>query len=101
MLAKPKILLLLLLLLFLSLSATAQSLNEKLAKQTDFRPQSSAPLDQLVEIAKQFKLPMGIEWLDIKSLPADETAPKSQSVQDLIDSVLKRSPDHVAVIETG
>jgi hypothetical protein len=46
---------------------------------------------------------MGIEWLDTdtKPLPPDITAPKSQSVQDLIDSVLKRSPGHVAVIESG
>jgi hypothetical protein len=42
----------------------AQSLNQKLLQKTEFKPKAGAPLDQLIEIAKTFDIPMGIEWAE-------------------------------------
>ena len=44
--------------------APATSLEEKLKGRTDYLPQATAAVDQLVEVAQRFKLPMAIEWLE-------------------------------------
>ena len=42
----------------------SQTLNVKLEQQTDFLPKTASSVEQLVEVARQFKIPMGIEWLE-------------------------------------
>jgi hypothetical protein len=53
----------------------ASSIEEKLKVETDFLPAASRPVDQLVEIARRFKIPMAIEWV--------ETADNTESSNDL------------------
>ena len=44
--------------------ARAESLEEKLGTVTDYVPKAIAPVDQLDEVARRFKIPMGIEWVE-------------------------------------
>jgi hypothetical protein len=40
--------------------AQTESLEEKLTNATEYVPKAIAPVDQLVEVARKFKIPMGI-----------------------------------------
>lgn len=40
----------------------AENLQRKLARKVRFTPKSASPLEQLIEVAKAFHVPMGIEW---------------------------------------
>jgi len=61
------------------------SLEEKLGTVTEFVPKATAPLDQLVEVAQRFKIPMAIEWVDgSRTAPLDS---RKRSVRKLIEEV--------------
>jgi hypothetical protein len=62
-------------------------------------------LEQLIEVAQHYELPMGIEWFDrpgaektavILSLTSD-----SMTVRDLIQTILLQSQDHQLSAENG
>src|SRR6266496_6266906 len=44
--------------------AQAESLEEKLGTVTDYVPKAITPVDQLVEVARRFKIPMGIQGVE-------------------------------------
>src|SRR5438876_8898088 len=56
----------------------AESLQEKLGTVTDYVPKASAPVDQLVEIARRFKIPMGIEWVERPGIATPDKIPPSR-----------------------
>lgn len=92
-------LVLLLTVVCLTASIHAQTLAEKLNQRTDFIPRSTAPAEQLIEIAQRFKIPMAIEWLDRANVPTKLSFVfKRGSVLDLIKAVLRQSPDHVLIV---
>lgn len=98
------------------LTASGQTLQARLDRQTDFAPNAGSPIEQLIEVAKRFKIPIGIEWLgrdDIRQpelnsqsieqerRPSDSPTPTSntQSVLELIRSIAHQSPDLEVLVE--
>jgi len=74
------------------------SLEEKLATVTDFVPKAVAPVDQLIEVAQRFKIPMAIEWVERASL--DQTpSSRKRSVRELIKEIA--SPEHRVEVDDG
>jgi hypothetical protein len=67
----------------------AQSLEEKLGTITDYVPKAVAPVDQLVEVAQKFKIPMGVEWVERASAPTTDltSLASKHSVRELIEEI--------------
>jgi len=84
-------------------SVHAQSLEEKLATATDYVPKATAPSDQLVEVARRFNIPMGIEWVDgAGTAPLDQTLrPGKRSVKELIEEIASLSPGYRVEVDNG
>lgn len=84
-------------------SAKAQSLEEKLGTVTEYVPKATAPVDQLVEVAQKFKIPMGIEWVERAGTPtSDKTpAPRRRFVRELIDEIASVLPEHCIEVDNG
>ncbi len=83
--------------------AQAQSLEEKLGTVTDYVPKAIAPVDQLVEVARRFKIPMGIEWVESAgAVTRERTAPSGKrSVRELIEEIVSVSPEHRVEVNDG
>jgi len=80
-------------------AAFGETLTERLGRQQDFRPQPRSPVEQLVEVAQKFKIPMAIEWLerpeqDVEGAPAF----RKGTVLDLLEAIVRRSPGHHVVL---
>lgn len=82
---------------------SVQSLEDKLSQKAAFIPRSKSALEQLIEIAQHYELPMGIEWFDrpreekaAVTLPSD-----SVTVRDLIQTILLQSQGHQLSVENG
>jgi hypothetical protein len=86
--------------------AYAQSLESKLAQQTDYLPRAASPVDQLIEVAQRFNIPMAVEWLE---RPGGESGrahvptatPGRRTVRELIADVVGQSPEHRFLIDGG
>jgi|GEM_PF-2877060 len=79
-----------------------QNLELKLSREASFVPQSTSVLEQLIEVAKYYQIPMGIEWVDqsdanVFTLPKD----RQMTVQNLIAELLSHSQDYQAKVENG
>jgi len=76
--------------------AKTSSVNLKLAQIANFIPKSKQPLEQLIEVAKYFKIPMGIEWNPKAAIcnTCELSLGNSPTVKDLIDAILLESPSH-------
>jgi hypothetical protein len=83
--------------------AQAQSLEEKLGTVTDYVPKAITPVDQLVEVARRFKIPMGIEWVErADTATPDKTPPsRKRSVRELIEEIASVSPEHCVEVDDG
>lgn len=83
--------------------AQAESLEEKLGAVTDYAPKAIAPVDQLIEIAQKFKIPMGIEWVEKGATATPDKTPPSRkrSVRELIEEIASVSPEHRVEVEDG
>jgi len=79
-----------------------ETLTEKLEQQTDFQPQRLSPVEQLVEVAQKFKIPMAIEWLErpAQASPTSLAFGKG-SVLNLLEAIVRRSSEHHLVITDG
>jgi hypothetical protein len=78
---------------------SGETLTERLERQTDFRPQPGSPVEQLVEVAQKFKIPMAIEWLEPP--PQVFTAAltfRQGTVLSLLEAIVRRSPEHRLVV---
>jgi hypothetical protein len=67
-----------------------QTLKEKLDQKATFIPRSVSPIEQLIEIAHKFEIPMAIEWLtdqDAPAKPSFDSRPRSvgQHIQRIIE----------------
>lgn len=76
--------------------AQTESLEEKLLTVTDYVPKAFAPKDQLVEVARKFKIPMGIEWVERASAAtAGKTLPSGKRlVGELIQEIASVAPEY-------
>lgn len=84
-------------------AAQTQSLEEKLGTVTDYVPKSITPVEQLVEVARRFKIPMGIEWVERGTTATPDKTPPSgkRSVRKLIDEIVSVSPGHFVEVDDG
>jgi len=80
-----------------------ESLEEKLGTVTDYVPKAIGPVDQLVEVARRFKIPMGIEWVERAATPTPVKALPSgrRSVRELIEEIASVSPEQRTEIDHG
>jgi hypothetical protein len=85
----------------LSFSVAAQTVREKLQQPTDYRPRATAPDEQLIEVARHFKIPMAIEWLDEKTVTGElaELRFDKGSVFDLIRAIVDHAPQENLLVE--
>jgi hypothetical protein len=83
--------------------ARTESLEEKLETVTDYVPKAIAPVDQLVEVARRFKIPMGIEWVERPGTLTRKKTPPSgkRSVRELIEEIASVSPEQRIEIDHG
>jgi hypothetical protein len=78
------------------------SLGHKLQQKVQFRPKAGAPLDQLIEVAKTFDIPMGIEWsepAECSALPAGFGS--EVTVGQLLKSIVRRCTAQTLTVEQG
>ena len=85
----------------LSFSVAGQTVRERLQQQTDYRPSATEPDEQLIEVARHFKIPMAIEWLDEKPATDQLAGLKFDkgSVFDLIKAIGDRAPQENLIVE--
>lgn len=83
--------------------ARTESLEEKLATATEYVPKAIAPVDQLVEVAQKFKIPMAIEWVERAGATTHDktTASEKRSVRELIEEIARMSPGHRIEVDDG
>jgi len=86
-----------------ALGAQAESLEAKLAATTDYVPQSSGPVERLIEVGQKFNIPMAVEWVERAEAPKpDGTLPAGRrSVRELIEEIIGVQPEHHVDIEGG
>ncbi len=78
-----------------------QDLQSRLAQNADFVPTANSQKGLLVEIAKHYKLPMGIEWAyDLKEKPIISLTPQP-TVEALLELVLAQAPSYFMEIKDG
>lgn len=86
--------------LFSAARCYGQTLQEKLAQQTDFSPRSDTPADQLIEVAQEFKIPVAIEWVEQQDQSENPTLGfGGGTVLDLITAITQQSPDCIVTKE--
>jgi hypothetical protein len=92
---------LLTILIILSLPVAAQTVREKLQQPATYRLRATNPDEQLIEVARHFKIPMAIEWLDEKPAGDQVTELKFDkgSVLDLIRAIVDRAPHENLIVE--
>ena len=81
----------------------AQDLSSRLLQPASYRPKETTTLQQLIEVAQHYRIPMGIEWIqetetETKSLPEPI---KRGTVNDLIAAILQNAPGYVAQQRDG
>jgi hypothetical protein len=82
--------------------AQADTLEEKLGGVTEFVPKASAPVDQLIEVAQRFKIPMAIEWVERSRTAPDQRLPSGKrSVRELIEEIASVAPEHRVIVDGG
>jgi hypothetical protein len=73
-----------------------QTLEAKLTQNvTAFDSESSSTIDQLIAFARQFQIPMGIEWLQTtKEKPARPIHVNNASAQYVLHAILQQQPGY-------
>lgn len=74
-----------------------QQLEMRLSQKATFIPQGKSVVERLVELARHYRVPMGIEWVE-PTPPADAPLPAEfeGTVSDLINAVLRDAPNYQA-----
>jgi hypothetical protein len=90
-------------LLLLASTLNAQDLSSRLAQPAGYQPKATTTLQQLIEVAQHYRIPMGIEWIQESK---DDTDPlpepvKRSTVNDLIAAILQNAPGYVAQQRNG
>lgn len=82
-----------------SFSVSAQTLRDRLNQPTDYRVRAAEPSEQLVEVAKHFKMTIGIEWYDAGEEKLAESNFTKGTVLDLIKAIVARAPHEQVIVE--
>ena len=76
-----------------SSGTAAEHLQQKLARRVRFVPKSASPLDQLIEVAKAFHIPMGIEWREPQDCRSvSPNADNDRTIKEVLIDVLAACP---------
>jgi hypothetical protein len=78
-----------------------RTLRQKLDQETQFKPKAGTALDQLIDVAKNFEIPMGIEWNESTTCNALATPVLTETVRGLLNDILRRCPGHRLAVERG
>lgn len=89
--------------LLLASTVNAQDLAARLSQPANYQPTATTTLQQLIEVAQHYRIPMGIEWIaETKTDAAPLIEPvKPHTVNDLIVAILQHSPGYVAQQRNG
>jgi len=80
----------------------AHSVNQKFEQKVQFRPKAGTPLDQLIEIAKTFDIPMGIEWSESAKCNTSPAGFRTEeTVGELLKAIVRRCPAQTLMVEQG
>ncbi len=81
----------------------AQDLSSRLSQPANYQPKATTTLQQLIEVAQHYRIPMGIEWIhETKTEDAQLTETiKPRTVNDLITAILNRSPGYLGQQRDG
>lgn len=84
-------------------AARAESLEEKLRAATAYVPESVAPVEQLIEVAQRFKIPMAIEWVERAGTITPDTRlrARKRSLRELLGEIVSISPEHRVEVAGG
>lgn len=83
-------------------SATQLSLEAKLGQAANYVPESKAPHEQLIEVARRFKIPMGIEWVEPSAIVSRPLSLEpGATVQQLINAIVEQMPEYQQTKENG
>ena len=83
---------------------SAQRLEARLSQKADFIPGNNPPLEQLIEIARHYRIPMGIEWLDQPDQPtptAKVNLTAAMTVREMLVAILLEAPAQQLRIQDG
>jgi hypothetical protein len=83
--------------------ARSASLEEKLVATTDYVPAATSPVEQLIEVAQKFNIPMAVEWVDgVGNTTSEKKLPaRKRSVRKLIEDIVGESSNHLVEPEGG
>ena len=88
--------------LLLAASLNAQDLSTRLSQPADYQPKATTTLQQLIDVAQHYRIPMGIEWIqETKTEPVPPPEPAKRTVNDLIAAILQNSPGYIAQQRDG
>lgn len=80
-----------------------QTLESKLSQKALFIPKSKSALERLIEVARNYRIPMGLEWLEQSD--GDDDSPflneSYETVRQLIHAILAHSPAYQVRTEEG
>jgi hypothetical protein len=81
---------------------SAQTLEAKLSQKATFVPRNRPALDQLIEVAQHYRIPMGIEWNEQAEGRGNTLAVgRDANVRELINAILAQAPDEQMTVENG
>ena len=95
---KPNIFATLALIFLLTTGLKAQDLSTRLSQPANYQPKAMTTLQQLIEVAQHYRIPMGIEWVqDPKAETVSLSATnKAATANALIKAILQNAPGYVA-----
>jgi len=83
-------------------SKPPRTLKQKLGQESQFKPKAEVGLDQLIEVAQTFEIPMGIEWTEPTTCKVAPATPSTtQTVRQLLNDMVRRCPGYRLAIEHG
>ena len=79
------------------------SVDEQLKLKTDFVPEATKPLDALIEVARRFRIPMAIEWVETtgKEDQALQLSIRNRTVAELIREIVSNADPYSVEVEAG
>ncbi len=85
---------LLLLLLVITESASAQVLESRLSQKADYVPGATSAKERLIEVAQHYRIPMGIEWINLPNGDGSSPLTPQPTVREMILSIVGRIPGY-------
>lgn len=80
----------------------AEDLKQKLARRVRFTPKSTSPLEQLIEVAKAFHIPMGIEWREPPTCQSvSAPAGRDRTIKEVLVAIVAACPSQRLSVGKG